>query len=230
MNWKERNLKVKVVQAILQGNDNIANQLRDEFRRKGIFVFNLISSPGAGKTTLLENFGKLIVGKLKAGVIVGDIEDSVDGERISQSGIKTIQLNTKGACHLDAGMIRNALDEFDLPQLDLIVIENVGNLVCPSDFDLGEDMKVVILSTTEGDDKPKKYSTTFVKAHVVLINKVDLLPFTNFSIEKAKKDILNINPTVKIFEISASKQETLFDFTNFIIDRVRWKKTAATRY
>jgi len=223
-------LKVKVVQAVLQGNDKIANQLRDEFRRKGIFVFNIISSPGAGKTTLLHNFGRLIVGKLRAGIIVGDIEGSVDGERISQSGIKTIQLNTKGACHLDAGMIKKTLEEFNLSQLDLLIIENVGNLVCPSDFDLGEDMKVVILSTTEGDDKPKKYPTTFLKAHVVLINKVDLLPFTNFSIEKAKKDILNINPTVKIFEISASRQETLFDFTNYMLDRVRWKKTSVTRF
>ncbi len=223
-------MKVKVVRAVLQGNDNIAFKLREEFKRRGIFVFNIISSPGAGKTTLLQNLGNLIKGKLRAGIIVGDIEDSVDAARISESGIKTIQLNTKGACHLDAGMIKDALDEFNLSQLDLLIIENVGNLVCPSDFDLGEDMKVVILSTTEGDDKPRKYPTTFLKAHVVLINKVDLLPFTNFSIEKAKKDILNINPTVKIFEISASRQETLFDFTNYILDRVRWKKTSATRF
>lgn len=218
-------MKVKVVQALLQGNDIIAEELRNSFKKNGIFVFNIISSPGAGKTTFLYNFGSILLNKIRAGVIVGDIEDNVDGLRIAESGIKTIQLNTKGACHLDAGMIKNALNDFDLNNLDLLIIENVGNLVCPSDFDLGEDMKVVILSTTEGDDKPKKYPTTFLKAHVVLINKIDLLPYTNFSLEKAKKDIISINPGIRIFEISASKKETLFDFANFIFDKVRWKKS-----
>ncbi|MCX7770847.1 MAG: hydrogenase nickel incorporation protein HypB [Proteobacteria bacterium] len=218
-------MKVKIVQALLQGNDTIANVLREEFKKKGIFVFNVISSPGAGKTTLLQNFVKIVNGKLNVGVIVGDIEDTVDAQRIESSGAKTIQLNTKGACHLDAGMVKNALSDFELEKLDLLIIENVGNLVCPSDFDLGEDMKIVILSTTEGDDKPKKYPGTFFKSDVVIFNKMDLLSFTNFSVEKAKSDILTINPRVKIFEVSANKIETLYDFANFIIDKVRWKKS-----
>ncbi len=218
-------MKVKVVQSLLQGNDTIANFLRDEFKRKGIFVFNIISSPGAGKTTLLQNLIKLISGKLNLAVIVGDIEDTIDAQRIASSGVRTIQLNTKGACHLDAGMIKTALSDFDMDKLDLLIIENIGNLVCPSDFDLGEDMKFVILSTTEGDDKPKKYPSTFLKAHVVIINKIDLLNFTNFSLEKAKNDILMINHRAKIFEVSAIKAETLFDLANFILEKVKWKKS-----
>lgn len=218
-------MKVKVVQSLLQGNDTIANFLRDEFKRKGIFVFNIISSPGAGKTTLLQNLIKLISGKLNLAVIVGDIEDTIDAQRIASSGVRTIQLNTKGACHLDAGMIKTALSDFDMEKLDLLIIENIGNLVCPSDFDLGEDMKFVILSTTEGDDKPKKYPSTFLKAHVVIINKIDLLNFTNFSLEKAENDILMINHRAKIFEVSAIKAETLFDLANFILEKVKWKKS-----
>lgn len=218
-------MKVKIVQSLLQGNDVIANSLREEFKRKGIFVFNIISSPGAGKTTLLQNFTKIIGQKLNVGVIVGDIEDTIDAQRIESSGVKTIQLNTKGACHLDAGMIRTALSDFDIDKLDLLIIENVGNLVCPSDFDLGEDMKIVVLSTTEGDDKPKKYPGTFFKADVVIINKIDLLNYTNFSLEKTKDDIKTINYRAKIFEVSAVKPETLYDFANFILDRVRWKKS-----
>lgn len=218
-------MKVKIVQSLLQGNDTIANSLREEFKKRGIFVFNIISSPGAGKTTLLQNFTKIIGQKLNAGVIVGDIEDTIDAQRIESSGVKTIQLNTKGACHLDAGMIKTALLDFDIDKLDLLIIENVGNLVCPSDFDLGEDMKIVILSTTEGDDKPRKYPGTFFKADVVIINKIDLLNFTNFSLEKAKNDIKTINYKAKIFELSAIKEETLYDFANFILNKVRWKKS-----
>lgn len=218
-------LKVKVVQSLLQGNNTIAHYLREDFKRKGIFVFNIISSPGAGKTTLLQNFIKLINGKLNIGVIVGDIEDIVDAQRIASSGVNTVQLNTKGACHLDAGMVKTALSDFDIDKLDLLIIENIGNLVCPSDFDLGEDMKVVILSTTEGDDKPKKYPSTFLKADVVIINKIDLLSFTNFSLEKAINDIKMINYKAKIFEVSAIKPETLYGFANFVLEKVKWKKS-----
>lgn len=222
-------MKVKVVHALLQGNDNIAKTLRDQFKKSGIFVFNVISSPGAGKTTLLQNLISIMSSHLRIGVIVGDIEDSVDAERIATTGVHTIQLNTKGACHLDAGMIKNSLNELPMEALDLLIIENVGNLVCPSDFDLGEDLKIVILSTTEGDDKPKKYPTTFLKAHVVIFNKIDLLPFTNFSIDKAKNDISQINPRIKFFETTATKKETLLELTQYIINAVRWKRERVER-
>ncbi len=217
-------MKVKVVYPILKGNDEIAKQLKERFDEHGVLVFNLISSPGAGKTTFLENLIKNLSRFYRIGVIVGDIEDTVDAERLSKPGVLSVQLNTKGACHLDAGMIREGLSFFDLSKLDVLIIENVGNLVCPSDFYLGEDFKLVILSVTEGDDKPKKYPGTFFKADCVLINKTDLIPYTNFSLEKAKNDILSINPKVRIFEIQATKEETLFDFVRFLEEKIRWKK------
>lgn len=217
-------MKVKVVYPLLKGNDDIAKDLKKKFDEEGVFVFNLISSPGAGKTTLLEGLIKNLSKFYRIGVIVGDIEDSIDAERLSKPGVLSIQLNTKGACHLDAGMIKEGLSFFDLSKIDLLIIENVGNLVCPSDFFLGEDLKIVILSTTEGDDKPKKYPNTFFKADCVLINKIDLIPYTNFSLEKAKKDILSINPKVKIFEVQATKDESLFNLIKFLEQRIKWKK------
>lgn len=217
-------MKVKVVYPILKGNDEIAKGLKECFDKNGVFVFNLISSPGAGKTTFLEGLINNLSKFYKIGVIVGDIEDSVDAQRLSKPNILSVQLNTKSACHLDAGMIKEGLSFFDLSKLDILIIENVGNLVCPSDFYLGEDIKIVILSTTEGDDKPKKYPNTFYKADVVLINKIDLLPFTNFSLEKAKSDILSINPSARIFEISAIKEDGLTDFIRFLEQRIKWKK------
>lgn len=220
-------MKVKVVYPILKGNDEIASELKKIFDEHNIFVFNLISSPGAGKTTFLENLIKNLSKFYRIGVIVGDIEDTVDAERLSKPNVLSVQLNTKGACHLDAGMIRDGLSFFSLSDLDLLIIENVGNLVCPSDFFLGEDLKVVILSATEGDDKPKKYPNTFFKADCVLINKIDLIPYTNFSLEKAKKDIFEINPKLKIFEIQATKEETLFEFIKFLEEKIKWKRKKA---
>ncbi|MCX7991916.1 MAG: hydrogenase nickel incorporation protein HypB [Proteobacteria bacterium] len=217
-------MKVKVVYPILKGNEEIAKDLKEKFDRNGIFVFNLISSPGAGKTTFLEGLINKISKFYRIGVIVGDIEDSVDAQRLSKPNVLSVQLNTKSACHLDAGMIREGLSFFDLTKLDLLIIENVGNLVCPSDFYLGEDMKIVILSVTEGDDKPKKYPNTFFKADVVLINKTDLVSFTNFSVDKARSDIHSINPSVKIFEIQATKEESLVEFIMFLEQRIKWKK------
>lgn len=217
-------MKVKVVYPILKGNDEIAKELKKRFDENGVFVFNLISSPGSGKTTFLEGLLKKLSKFYKIGVIVGDIEDSVDAERLSKPSVVTVQLNTKSACHLDAGMIKEGLSFFNLNEIDLLIIENVGNLVCPGDFYLGEDIKIVILSTTEGDDKPRKYPNTFFKADVVLINKIDLLPYTNFSLEKAKNDILSINPSIKIFEITAKNEDTLIDFVMYLEQRIKWKK------
>lgn len=217
-------MKVKVVTPVLEGNDKIANGLKAFYAQHGIFVFNVISSPGAGKTTLLEAVIDYMRKAFNIAVIVGDIEDSVDAARLSKPNVQTIQLNTKGACHLDASMIKSALKELDTSKLDMIIIENVGNLVCPSDFDLGEDLRIVILSTTEGDDKPKKYPITFFKSDVAIINKVDLIPYTNFNLEKAKSDISSINHAIKIFEITATKQETVFPLVQFLEEKIRHKK------
>lgn len=218
-------MKVKVVTSVLEGNDRIAKDLKAFYQSKGIFVFNVISSPGAGKTTFLEGVLDYMRKAFKIAVIVGDIEDTVDAQRLSKENVQTIQLNTKGACHLDAGMTQAAIRDLNTNNLDILIIENVGNLVCPSDFDLGEDLRIVILSTTEGDDKPKKYPLTFFKSSVAVINKIDILPYTNFNLSKAKSDILSINPMAKIFEVTATKPETLFGVVQFLEERVKAKKT-----
>ncbi len=218
-------MRVKVVTPVLEGNDRIATELKSFFDKKGIFVFNVISSPGAGKTTFLEAVLNYMRRGFRVAVVVGDIEDTVDAARLSRDNVQTVQLNTKGACHLDAGMISSALKELNTDNLDILIIENVGNLVCPSDFNLGEDLRMVILSTTEGDDKPKKYPLTFFKSSIVVINKIDLVPYTNFNLEKAKRDILSINPAIKIFEVTATKPETVFGVVQYLEGLARLKKS-----
>jgi len=161
-----------------------------------------MSSPGAGKTTLLERTIERLRGQLGIGVIEGDIETSADAERIEAAGAETVQINTRGACHLEAHMIRAALEEIDLTHIRLLVIENIGNLVCPSAWNLGEDMRVVVVSTTEGDDKPAKYPQMFATSQVMIVNKLDLLPYVDYNVEKVKRQALAINPHLRIFEVS----------------------------
>src|SRR5690242_1873116 len=161
-----------------------------------------MSSPGAGKTTLLERTIERLRGQLSIGVIEGDVETSADAERIEAAGAETVQINTRGTCHLEAHMIRAALKEIDLARIGLLFIENIGNLVCPSAWDLGEDIRVVVISTTEGDDKPAKYPQMFSVSQVMIINKLDLLPYVDFNVEKARRQALAINPRLHIFEVS----------------------------
>ncbi len=195
-------MRIKVVSNILKANESIAEENRRIFKENGLFVINLISSPGAGKTSLLEKTIKACNGKISIGVIEGDIATARDAERIEKTGARVIQINTNGACHLDSNMVRTALRDFSLSGLGLLFIENVGNLVCPANFNLGEDIKAVVLSITEGEDKPKKYPGIFMEAKVLIINKTDLLPYTDCSIDKIKKESLEINPDLNIFEVS----------------------------
>jgi hydrogenase nickel incorporation protein HypB len=162
----------------------------------------MMSSPGAGKTTLLERTIELLRGRLGIGVIEGDIETSADAERIETAGAETVQINTRGACHLEAHMISAALTELDLTRVSLLFIENIGNLVCPSAWNLGENIRVVVASTTEGDDKPAKYPQMFAVSQVMVINKLDLLPYVDYDLEKVKRQALAINPQLHIFEVS----------------------------
>lgn len=194
-------MKVKVATKILEANDRIALENRRLFDNAGVFVINLMSAPGAGKTSLLE---KTLEQKtdLKIGVIEGDIAGTDDAERIERLGAPVVQINTGGACHLDANMIYEVLGELPLNTLDLLVIENVGNLVCPAEFKVGEDMKVMLLSITEGHDKPLKYPLMFQESSALVLNKVDLVPYTNVDMNKIKKDALSLNPKLKIFEVS----------------------------
>lgn len=194
--------KVTIVQNILAANDAIAQEIQRLLVARGIQTINMMSSPGAGKTTLLEKTIERLYGQLNIGVIEGDIETSADAERIEKAGAETVQINTRGACHLEAHMVRDALAQMDLAQVNLLFIENIGNLVCPSDWHLGEDLRVVIVSTTEGDDKPAKYPHMFATSEVMIVNKLDLLPYVDYDVEKVKRHALAINPCLRIFELS----------------------------
>ena len=200
-------MKVKVVSHILEANDRIAAENKKLFKESGVYVINLMSAPGAGKTSLIEKTVLELSGKLKIGVIEGDIAGSDDARRIANLHIPVVQINTGGACHLDANMISEVLDDLPLNNLDLLIIENVGNLVCPAEFKVGENIKVMLLSIAEGDDKPLKYPLMFQESSALILNKMDLLPYTNASIDKIRKNSLSLNPKLKIFEVSCRTGE-----------------------
>lgn len=214
-------MRVAVVKNILDANSRIARENRKLFAGHGLAVINLMSSPGAGKTTLLEQMGNHFQGKLSIGVIEGDIQTTLDAERVAAAGLQAVQIETDGACHLDANMIQNSLENLDLGSLDLLVVENVGNLVCPAEFDVGEDHKVMMLSVTEGDDKPYKYPLMFKESRVLLISKVDLLPHLRCDVEKIKEAARSINPDLQIFEISSYTGQGLDDWHNWIREQVK---------
>ncbi|HUJ17169.1 MAG TPA: hydrogenase nickel incorporation protein HypB [Nitrospirota bacterium] len=197
-------MKVKVVTRILEANDRIAEENRKRFQEAGVYVVNLMGAPGAGKTTLLERTIGALKPHLRIGVIEGDIVGSDDAERIGAHGIPVVQINTGGACHLDANMINEVLDELPLKELDLLIIENVGNLVCPAEFRVGEDRKMMVLSVAEGHDKPLKYPLMFRESSALVLNKIDLLPYMNTDINKVRNDSLALNPQLKIFEVSCA--------------------------
>jgi hydrogenase nickel incorporation protein HypB len=197
-------MKVKVVTRILEANDRIAEENRKKFQEAGIFVVNLMGAPGAGKTTLLERTIQALKPRLRIGVIEGDIVGTDDAERIGAFGIPVVQINTGGACHLDANMISEVLPELPLKDLDLLIIENVGNLVCPAEFNVGENMKMMVLSVAEGHDKPLKYPLMFRESKALVLNKIDLLPYVKADINKMRNDSLALNPQLKVFEVSGA--------------------------
>lgn len=214
-------MRIAVVKNILDANSRIAQENRKLFDSNGLAVINLMSSPGAGKTTLLEQMGNHFQGKLSIGVIEGDIQTTLDAERVAAAGLQAVQIETDGACHLDANMIQNALADLDLGDLDLLVVENVGNLVCPAEFDVGEGHKVMMLSVTEGDDKPFKYPLMFKESRVLLISKIDLLPHLRCDVEKIKEAARSINPDLIIFEISSYTGQGLDDWHSWVQEQVK---------
>lgn len=218
-------MKISVVKNILEANDRIAQENRAIFDEKGLVVFNLMSSPGAGKTSLLEKTIDGLKDHIRMGVIEGDIQSSHDAERIAQKGIPVVQINTGGACHLDGNMIRDTFKDFDFDDLDLLVVENVGNLVCPAEFQVGEDFKVMILSVTEGADKPSKYPLMFHKSKILLINKIDLLPYVDCDVETIRKEALRINPHLTLFEISCKTGEGLDAWYSWLKEAVKNRRT-----
>jgi hydrogenase nickel incorporation protein HypB len=197
-------MKVKVVTRILEANDRIAEENRKRFEDAGVYVVNLMGAPGAGKTTLLERTIRALKPRLKVGVIEGDIVGSDDAERIGALDVPVVQINTGGACHLDANMISEVLPELPLKDLDMLIIENVGNLVCPAEFKVGENIKMMVLSIAEGHDKPLKYPLMFQESSALVLNKIDLLPYMNTDMNKVRNDSLALNPKLKIFEVSCA--------------------------
>jgi hydrogenase nickel incorporation protein HypB len=216
-------MKINVMQDVLQANDRIAEENKQLFRKNRNLVLNLMSSPGAGKTSLLEKTAEKLTGKLRLGVVVGDIETTRDADRISKFNVPAIQLTTGTACHLDANMVASALPHLQLDKLDVLVVENVGNLVCPAEFIVGEDYKIMILSVTEGDEKPLKYPLMFKESTLMLINKLDLLEYTNFNLEEAKANARKINPSIDIIEISCTKGNGLDTWINWLTSHHRKK-------
>ncbi len=216
---------VTVERQILRKNDDIAAENREIFRRHNLFVFNLLSSPGSGKTSILEKTIEKMVPKYRLAVVEGDVQTDLDAQRISRFDVPVVQIVTKGGCHLEANLIQNALKNLELDQLDLLVIENVGNLVCPSNYDLGEALKVVVVSTTEGDDKPLKYPKMFRVSEVMIVNKIDLLPYVDFSLENVRKNALQINPNLQIFETSCRTGEGIEQWAAWLAEKVETSRS-----
>ncbi|MFO7784187.1 MAG: hydrogenase nickel incorporation protein HypB [Thermodesulfobacteriota bacterium] len=212
---------ISVVRNILEANNRIARQNRSIFDENRLFVINLMSSPGSGKTTLLEKTIDALKDDMGIGVIEGDIQSSHDAERIAQKGVQVVQINTGGACHLDGNMICETFGALDFDIIDLLVVENVGNLVCPAEFNVGEDMKAMILSVTEGEDKPAKYPLMFRESGVLLINKIDLLPHLECSIDDIRREVFNVNPGITVFDVSCKTGEGLEGWFDWLRSRVK---------
>lgn len=213
-------MEIKIMKNILDRNQNKAEEIRKLLAAKKVLMVNIISSPGAGKTTLLERTCEALGAKYRIGIIEGDITTDRDAQRLKKYNIPIVVINTEGGCHLDSHSISKVLDSFDLDNLDVLFVENVGNLICPSQFDLGETFKLAMVSTTEGDDKPGKYPMLFREAKSVLLNKTDLIPYTNFNINNFRSDLFNINARITLFEISCTSGEGLEDWFDWISEIV----------
>jgi hydrogenase nickel incorporation protein HypB len=213
-------MEIKVLKDILGANEQIAKRNQSLLDSNNVFAVNLMSSPGAGKTSLILKTIKRLKGKVKVGVIEGDVSSSIDAEMVGREGVPVIQINTGGECHLDANMLDKALSNLPLKDIELLFIENVGNLICPAEFALGEHRKVLISSVPEGDDKPFKYPLMFHEADVVLINKIDLLPYLKFGIQAFSRAIEGINEKVRIFEVSCTTGEGIGEWTSWLLSQI----------
>ena len=210
---------ITIKEDIFGANDEKARQNQERLDKHNILTVNIMSSPGAGKTSLILNTIKSLEGKTRIAVIEGDVASSVDAEKVQEQGIPVVQINTAGGCHLDANMMKNAMDNLPLDDIDLLFIENVGNLICPAEFALGEHKRVIIASLPEGDDKPHKYPLMFTESDVVLLNKGDLLPYLDFDMEAFHRAVTGLNPEVKIFQVSCKTGEGLEDWFSWLLDQ-----------
>jgi hydrogenase nickel incorporation protein HypB len=211
---------ITIERKVLEKNDELAKQNRELFTKNKTYVINLVSSPGSGKTSILEKTFEHLQNKIPIAVIEGDVQTSLDAERVSKYNVPVVQIVTNGACHLEAKLIQDALKNLEIENIKLLFIENVGNLVCPAAYDLGENMKIVIASTTEGDDKPLKYPRMFINASALIINKIDLLPYVDCNIQELKSNALKINPALEIFELSCKTTEGFETWCNWLKTKI----------
>ena len=216
---------LEIKESVFEDNDRAADGMREDLRAKGVFLLNLMSSPGSGKTTTLRGTIDRLKDELRIGVMEADIDSDVDARTIQQTGVKVIQLHTGGMCHLDAGMTQQGLDGLGTDGLDLAILENVGNLVCPAEFDTGASKNAMILSVPEGDDKPLKYPLMFTICDVVLVNKIDVLPYFEFDLDAVRTRVAKLNPAAKVIPISARTGEGMDEWAQWLRDDVHsWKQ------
>jgi hydrogenase nickel incorporation protein HypB len=220
-------IRVSVLKDITEANSELAAELRELFRQNQVLVLDVVASPGAGKTTLLERTIERLNGELRLCVIEGDPATSIDTDRITAAGVPAVQINTDGGCHLEAGMVQAALLELNIAQADVVIIENVGNLLCPTGWDLGEDAKVLVASLTEGDDKPLKYPMSFASAQAVVINKIDLEPYIPAKVARLRENALLVNPSLAVFEMSCLTGQGIEAWLDWIRTRLAQKRQKA---
>ena len=221
--------RVEVKEKILSANDVLAAEIRERLRDRQVFALNLISSPGSGKTTLLERSVDLLKGSVRLGIVAGDVQTRNDAERLERHGVPVEAIETGGGCHLDARQVAKSLENIDLNDTDLLFIENVGNLVCPSAFDLGETVKIVLMSVTEGEDKPLKYPAAFRRSAALVLTKIDLVPHLRFSTQQAIDNALSINPDLLVFSTSSYTGEGLEDWIEWLVAQVSACRRSAGR-
>ncbi|MCE5284588.1 MAG: hydrogenase nickel incorporation protein HypB [Pelosinus sp.] len=213
--------KIDLVAGLLDANEMLAEQNRTLFKQSKVFTVNLMGVPGTGKTSILEKIISSLKDKLLIGVVEGDLYTTTDAERIEKLDVPTVQINTKGECHLDAGTVRKACLDLPLHQIDLLFIENIGNLVCPAEFDLGENARLMVISVTEGNDKPWKYPLMFRRADAIIVNKTDLINYTDFDLKQFTEDMTNINQAAKIFPASATTSSGISDIADWLYKKIK---------
>ena len=213
-------MKIKVVHQIMEWNEDVSNEIKEDMKEKKVCLVNVMGSPGAGKTSLITSLVNELKDKYRFGVIEGDIAGQIDAEKMEKMGIPVVQLNTDGACHIEAMSIQHILPDFDLNSLDVIFVENIGNLVCPAEFNIGEDFRIAILSVPEGDDKVAKYPLMFATTDALILNKYDMIPYFDFDTDRVMDDAVDVNPDVKIINVSSKTGEGLSELCEWFCSMV----------